>query len=286
VRRTTVFTTHTPVPAGHDAFSFGMVEAHLAGLWGDLGDNRAAFLDLGSHDNGAGPMFNMTALAMRSAASVNGVSQLHGEVTRQMWQPLWPELPVNKVPVKSLTNGVHVPTVDVVEIARLLDRYLGPDWSENHDDPELCDRVLEIPDEELWNARVALRTFLFQFVRERARLRWTTEGGARRASVAAGTMFDQSALTIGYARRFTGYKRPELLFTDPQRLAGDSQQVGPARCSSSSPARRIPPTTSASTICSTSITARSTRCSAAASRWWTTTTCTWRTSWCRGATCG
>jgi starch phosphorylase len=145
VRRTTVFTTHTPVPAGHDAFSFGMVEAHLAGLWGDLGDNRARFLDLGSHDNGAGPMFNMTALAMRSAGSVNGVSQLHGEVTRQMWQPLWPELPVNKVPVKSLTNGVHVPTWMSSEIARLLDRYLGPTGARTTTTRQLCDRVLEIP---------------------------------------------------------------------------------------------------------------------------------------------
>jgi len=124
------------------------------------------------------------------------------------------------VPVKALTNGVHVPTWMSAEIARLLDRYLGPDWLESHDDPGLCDRVLEIPDEELWAARVALRTFLFQFVRERARQRWTTEGGSAARVVAAGTMFDQSALTIGYARRFTGYKRPELLFTDPQRLAG------------------------------------------------------------------
>jgi glycogen phosphorylase len=219
VRRTTVFTTHTPVPAGHDAFSFGMVESHLAGLWGDLGENRSRFLDLGSHDNGAGPMFNMTALAMRSSASVNGVSHLHGEVTRQMWQGLWPGTAVQKVPVKSLTNGVHVPTWMSAEIARLLDTHLGPEWVERHDDPELSERVLAIPDEELWNARVALRTFLFQFVRERARLRWTTEGGAAARVVAAGTMFDQNALTIGYARRFTGYKRPELLFTDPQRLA-------------------------------------------------------------------
>jgi len=220
VRRTTVFTTHTPVPAGHDAFTFGMVETHLGELWGDLGDDRTRFLDLGSHDNGAGPMFNMTALAMRTAASVNGVSQLHGDVTRQMWKSLWPDLPVSRVPVKALTNGVHVPTWMSAEIARLLDRYLGPDWLESHDDPVLCDRVLEIPDEEMWAARVALRTFLFQFVRERARQRWTTEGGSAARVVAAGTMFDQSALTIGYARRFTGYKRPELLFTDPQRLAG------------------------------------------------------------------
>ena len=131
-----MFTTHTPVPAGHDAFSFGMVEAHLAGLWGDLGENRARFLDLGSHDNGAGPMFNMTALAMRSAASVNGVSQLHGEVTEQMWQSIWPEHAGRQAAGEVVTNGVHVPTWMSSEIARLLDRYLGPDWIENHDDPD------------------------------------------------------------------------------------------------------------------------------------------------------
>jgi starch phosphorylase len=135
---------------------------------------------------------------------------------------------VQKVPVKSLTNGVHVPTWMSSEIARLLDQYLGSDWPERHDDPELCDRVLEIPDDELWNARVALRTFLFQFVRERARLRWVTEGGAPARVVAAGTMFDQGVLTIGYARRFTGYKRPELLFSDPERLASIINKKGRA----------------------------------------------------------
>jgi starch phosphorylase len=219
VRRTTVFTTHTPVAAGHDAFAFPMVESHLAGLWGDLGANRERFLQLGHHDNGAGPLFNMTALAMRTAGSVNGVSQLHGEVTKQMWRSIWPDTPPAKLPVKSLTNGVHVPTWLSSEIARLLDRYVGAGWAEHHDDPAVCDRVLDVPDEELWAARVALRTFLFQFVRERARQRWTTEGGAASRVVAAGTMFDQNALTIGFARRFTGYKRPELLFSDPERLA-------------------------------------------------------------------
>jgi len=204
VRRTTVFTTHTPVPAGHDAFAFPMVESQLAGLWGDIGSNRERFLQLGSHDNGAGPLFNMTALAMRTAGSVNGVSQLHGEVTKQMWQSIWPDTPPTKLPVKSLTNGVHVPTWLSSEIARLLDRYVGSGWAEHHDDPSVCERVLDVPDEELWAARVALRTFLFQFVRERARQRWTTEGGAAARVVAAGTMFDQNALTI----------------SDPDRLAG------------------------------------------------------------------
>jgi starch phosphorylase len=219
VRRTTVFTTHTPVPAGHDAFPFHMVETHLAGLWGDLGAERDRFMALGHYDNGSGPLFNMTALAMRSASAINGVSQLHGEVTRQMWQPLWPDTPQAKLPVAFITNGVHVPTWIAADLRRLFERYLGEDWVTRHDDPAVCDRVLTIPDEDLWAVRTALRTFLFQFVRERARQRWITAGGSPGRVVAAGTMFDQNALTIGFARRFTAYKRPELIFADPDRLA-------------------------------------------------------------------
>ena len=219
VRRTTVFTTHTPVAAGHDAFPFHLVETHLAGAWGDLGGHRDKFLALGHYDNGSGPMFNMTALALRTAGAVNGVSQLHGDVTKQMWQPIWPGTPHAQLPVKAITNGVHVPTWMSSEIAALLERHLGPDWLDQHDDPAVCDRVLAIPDEELWNARQALRAFLFNFIRERARHRWTAEGAGPARIVASGTMFDHYALTIGFARRFTGYKRPELIFSDPDRLA-------------------------------------------------------------------
>ena len=107
-------------------------------------------------------------------------------------------------PIKS--QGVHVPTWMSSEIGRLLERYLGPDWIDQHDNPALCDRVMQIPDEELWAARQTLRAFLFNFVRERARQRWTTTGAANRV-VAAGTMFDKDTLTIGFARRFTSYER-------------------------------------------------------------------------------
>jgi starch phosphorylase len=219
VRRTTVFTTHTPVAAGHDAFPFSLVETHLAGAWGDLGAYRERFLALGHYDSGGGPMFNMTALAMRTAGAVNGVSQLHGEVTRRMWQSIWPEKPIDGLPIRSLTNGVHVPTWISAEIANLFEKHLGAEWLDHHDEQEWCDRVLAIPDEELWAARQSLRSFLFTFVRERARYRWTSEGVAAARVVAAGTMFDQNTLTIGFARRFTGYKRPELIFSDPDRLA-------------------------------------------------------------------
>jgi starch phosphorylase len=220
VRRSTVFTTHTPVAAGHDAFTFEQVEMHLAGVWGTLGANRERFFDLGRYDNGGGAQFNMTALALRSAGAINGVSQLHGDVTKQMWQSIWPDTPYAQLPVRHVTNGVHVPTWIAADIAHLFETYLGPDWLDRHDEPAVCDRVLDIPDDALWAARGRLRAFLFQFVRERARHTWTTGGGAASRVVAAGTMFDHNALTIGFARRFTAYKRPELIFADPDRLAG------------------------------------------------------------------
>ena len=218
VRRTTLFTTHTPVAAGHDAFPFNLVETHLANAWGTLGEYRDAFMALGHYDNGSGPLFNMTALALRTAGSTNAVSQLHGEVTRQMWGPIWPGVPDDERPVRSITNGVHVPTWLSSEMSRLLDAYLEPGWRDRHDDPAVWRRVLDIPDEELWAARQALRNYLFAFIRERARSRWKEEHVSAPRVVAAGTLLDPNALTIGFARRFTGYKRPELIFHDPDRL--------------------------------------------------------------------
>jgi starch phosphorylase len=219
IRQTTVFTTHTPVAAGHDAFPFHLVEKHLAGCWGTLGPNRDRFLTLGSYDNGSGAQFNMTALALRSAGKVNAVSQLHGRVTREMWAPMWPNLPEPERPVASITNGVHVPTWLAADVAELFAKYLGSDWMERHDDAALWNAVLTIPDEELWAVRQALRRYLFTFVRDRARQRWTVEHVGTPRVVAAGTLLEPDALTVGFARRFTGYKRPELVFHDPERLA-------------------------------------------------------------------
>jgi starch phosphorylase len=221
VRRTTVFTTHTPVAAGHDAFPFHLVEGHLSGAWGGMGEHREQLLALGNYDNGGGPMFNMTALALRTSGSVNAVSELHRDVTRDMWKSIWPDRRVEDIPIRAITNGVHVPTWMSSEIGLLLERHLGREWYLRHDEPEFLDGVFAIPDEELWAARQSLRAFLFNYIRERARQRWTTEGAAAAAArvVAAGTMFDHNTLTIGFARRFTGYKRPDLIFSDPDRLA-------------------------------------------------------------------
>lgn len=220
VRQSTIFTTHTPVAAGHDAFPFSLVEKYLAGCWGTLGDHRDRFLALGLYDNGSGAQFNMTALALRAAGTSNAVSRLHGEVTRAMWAPMWPGVAERDRPVGSVTNGVHVPTWIAPDLAALFTRHLGSRWLEQHDDPAFWDGILQIPDTELWAVRQGLRRYLFTFVRERARHRWTVEHVGTPRVVAAGTLLDTDALTIGFARRFTGYKRPELVFRDPSRLAG------------------------------------------------------------------
>jgi starch phosphorylase len=219
IRRTTIFTTHTPVPAGHDAFPFQTVEKHLASVWGTLGPNRDRFLALGSHDSGNGPQFNMTALALRSVGRVNAVSQRHGQVTRGMWSDIWPGTAEADRPVTAVTNGVHLPTWLAGELIDLFSKYLPADWLERHDEANIWDDVRSIPDEELWAVRQSLRRHLFTFVRERARQRWSEEGVAISRVIAAGTLLDPDALTIGFARRFTGYKRPELIFNDAERLA-------------------------------------------------------------------
>ncbi len=219
VRRSTVFTTHTPVPAGHDAFPFQMVETQLAGCLSAIGEHRNAFLRIGEHDNGGGSLFNMTALAIRTSGAVNAVSQLHKQVTGEMWAPLLGGSESGKPPLKRITNGVHVSTWIAPAVSRILKRYLGVDWLEHHDDPQYWDAIMSIPDEEIWAVRQSLRDILLAFMRERARRLWVTGDASPSQVIVAGTLLDPRALTIGFARRFTGYKRPELIFHDPQRLA-------------------------------------------------------------------
>ena len=209
------------MPAGHDAFPFSARrEASGRAAGARSAPNRDRFLALGSYDDGGGPQFNMTALALRSAGEVNAVSQLHGEVTREMWAPMWPGVPETERPVTAVTNGVHVPTWIAGGLADLFARHLGQRLAGAPRRPGAVGRACSaIPDEELWAVRQALRRYLFTFVRERARQRWTVERVGTPRVVAAGTLLEPDALTIGFARRFTGYKRPELIFHDPERLA-------------------------------------------------------------------
>jgi len=219
VRRTTVFTTHTPVAAGHDAFAFHLVENYLAGLWRSIRGHRNAFLNLGHYDSGGGPLFNMTALALRTSGGVNTVSRLHRQVTSKMWAPIWPGKADPDRPVRAVTNGIHISTWIAPAMSNLFERYLGREWEERHEEPGFWDAILSIPDEELWAVRQSLRSYLFAFMRERVRQRWMEERLGPARVVAGGTLLDPVSLTLGFARRFTGYKRAELIFRDPARLA-------------------------------------------------------------------
>jgi starch phosphorylase len=218
VRATSVFTTHTPVPAGHDAFSFHLMEKYFWHYWGSLGLSREEFLVLGEHQQEWGSAFNMTVLALRHADWSNAVSQLHGEVSRHMWQSVWPDVAEEEIPIASITNGVHVPTWIAGSLGRLFEKYLSQDWLERHDDQTLWTRVADIPDVELWEVRQHLKRKLMGFIRERARRRRISREMDPEQVLTAGTFLDPEALTIGFARRFATYKRATLLFRDIERL--------------------------------------------------------------------
>src|SRR5262249_42674683 len=153
---------------------------------------------LGQYDNGAGPQFNMTALAMRTSGVINAVSQLHGQVTREMFAPLWPDRAPNDRPIAAITNGVHVPTWVSGDMARGFQRHLSRAWRDQYEDEAFWARLHDVPDEELWSARQSLRAWMFQFIRERARERWTDDLAGAARVVAGGAMLDPHALTIGF----------------------------------------------------------------------------------------
>jgi len=218
VRATSVFTTHTPVPAGHDFFPLAQLEAVAGPVWEELGVSRDAFVALGSlptdNDN-----FHMTAVALRLASRVNGVSRRHGQVSRSLWHNLWPDRPVESVPIGHVTNGVHLATWMAIPIQNLLTAHLGADWQRRFDaDPSQWDQVLSLDHQRLWIAHRRLKQVLTNHVREDARHRFAGQLKEAAAVVGAGTLLDPEVLTIGFARRFATYKRASLLFRDLDRL--------------------------------------------------------------------
>ena len=217
VRATTVFTTHTPVPAGNDVFPVELVEKYFHNYFGSLGIDRRTFLELGQSVSGEST-FNMTILALKLAEEHNAVSRLHGVVARKMWHGLWPQLKEEEVPIPHITNGIHMPGWIAPELYQLLQKYVEPDLLARQDEPELWQRVAEIPDEELWLVRQALRGKLIHTILERAQQRWADGGVSAEQILAIGALLDTEMLTIAFVRRFTEYKRPALLFYDIERL--------------------------------------------------------------------
>ncbi|MFN2388185.1 MAG: alpha-glucan family phosphorylase, partial [Actinomycetota bacterium] len=225
VRAATVFTTHTPVPAGIDVYDADLLETYLAPLAKECDIGFDELLALGQADGEpetteeATPRapFNMAVMGFRLAGRANGVSKLHGSVSRSMFATLWSELPEDGVPIGAITNGVHAPTWLGPEIAEILNRRLTPGWVESPD--KRWDRIVEVPDAELWRARERGRERLVYFVRDRLRAQVHARGGSESESGWIEEVFDPGVLTIGFARRFALYKRATLLLSDPERLA-------------------------------------------------------------------
>ncbi len=214
-----VFTTHTPVPAGIDRFSQELMVKYFQDFWPSIGLDKEQFMNLGGADpeEPENP-FNMAILAIGLSAFMNGVSDLHAKVSQEMWQDLWPDLPVDETPIDSVKNGIHARSWIAGEMGIIYNRYLGPNWQENPSDKELWKGVRDVSAEELWRVMERQRARLVSFARNRLRSQMRNRGETKAMIERARDVLDMETLTIGFARRFATYKRANLLFRDPERL--------------------------------------------------------------------
>lgn len=210
------FTTHTPVEAGHDYFPPDLVERYLGDIARQFGVSQSDFMQFGRTKNIGD--FCMTVLALRCASRANGVSKLHGDVSRRMWQWMWPDLPLDEVPIGHVTNGVHFQSWISLEMNQLYDRYLGPEWREEPANGDIWNRAYAIPAEELWRTHQRRRERLVSWARNRVRDQRIRRGASQLEIEAAEEILDPDALTIGFARRFATYKRATLILHDLPRL--------------------------------------------------------------------
>lgn len=218
VRDRCVFTTHTPVPAGHDVFSADLMDSFFAHYWEELKLSREQFLALGARRLGdPWEPFGMTVLALRLCRSANGVSRLHGEVSRKMWQVMYPEKSVDNVPIGYITNGVHAASWTAPLMADLFEQYLGADWQNHVQDPKLWEKVDSIPAQELWQCHQILKARLVAHTRSKVRASRESRGEDWSLIQATNHLLDPNTLTIGFARRFSPYKRGDLLLRDAER---------------------------------------------------------------------
>lgn len=215
-----LFTTHTAVPAGIDKFSPELIDKYFADYYGKLGLSREEFLALGrSNASDQNELFSMANLAIRLSAATNAVSQLHGDVSRKLFQSSWKSVPESEVPISHITNGIHASSWISDDMADLYDRYLGPRWAEDHGDMNIWRRVEDIPDEELWRLRWRRRERLVDFCRKRIRQQLEQRGALPSEIKEAAEILRPDALTIGFARRVATYKRLTLVLRDAERIA-------------------------------------------------------------------
>jgi glycogen phosphorylase len=219
VRTRTIFTTHTPVPAGHDVFPGDLVTLVCGEYHERLGIDRRAFEGIGHHPEFDHGRFHMTAAAIRLAGHVNGVSRVHGEVTRELWTCLWPGREAAHIPISSVTNGVHLGTWMSHRYMELLDERAGEGWEARVDDPSFWEEISELDDQRVWEIHLELKKRLLDFCREESRRRWRERSKEASHLVGGGALLAPGPLTIGFARRFATYKRAHLLFMDEDRLS-------------------------------------------------------------------
>ncbi|HYP13665.1 MAG TPA: alpha-glucan family phosphorylase [Bryobacteraceae bacterium] len=220
VYREVVFTTHTPVPAGHDRFSSDLVEEHLGPLRDKLGISHHALMQLGrEHPGDEGEPFCMTVVGLKLSRRANAVSALHGEVSRAMWTGLYPGKPEDAVPIGHITNGVHVPSWLSPQMSRLYDRHLGTGWQQSSGDARTWEHIEEIDDGELWETHLSLKLRLIEFVRRRALEQSARRDESKDVLHKMSRVLSPDALTIGFARRFATYKRAGLILADIEMLA-------------------------------------------------------------------
>ena len=213
-----IFTTHTPVPAGNDAFGYDLIDKYFNQFWPQLGLSRDEFLLFARQTQDWGESFSMTVLALKTSGGHNGVSKLHGAVSRKMWEFLWPGVDAEEVPITSITNGVHTQTWLAPELWEVFTRYLGHDWLEKLDDPQIWQALDNVPDQELWEVHSKLKVKLLDFIHERTKQYRLEVGEGPREVAQAQNLFDPKAFTIGFARRFATYKRATLIFRHADRI--------------------------------------------------------------------
>lgn len=218
VARTTIFTTHTPVPAGSDEFPLWLIDKYFSNYWTELGLERDGFINLAHRQMSWGETFSMPLLAFKFSNRHNGVSELHSQVARKMWHFLWPDRKIDDVPITYVTNGVHTGTWLARRLVHLFNDYFEADWKEHADDPRIWEAVNLIPDEELWEVRRHLKRKLILYIVDRARKQWVRGQVHPIQVIASGALLDPYALTIGFARRFATYKRADLVLRDMDRL--------------------------------------------------------------------
>jgi starch phosphorylase len=217
LRATSVFTTHTPVAAGHDVFTTEQLEQATGPFWNTMGLTRDQFMALGS-PGANDPRFAMTVLSLRLAGRVNAVSARHQEESRRIWRWMWGKQPAAEVPIDHVTNGVHLSTWMARPIRDLVAKSLGSDWELEAEPAAVAAAVREMEDDRLWAAHDSLRHLLFHYIREEARTRWREKWKDPTKLAGSGVLLSPSILTIGFARRFATYKRADLLLRDRERL--------------------------------------------------------------------